>query len=322
MIFARAIAWLMLCAAVMQMTAQASCLPGQGLPEGWRQDEHAGQVLIKGGRFQLGGQGGYADERPPVPTQVGDFWIDRTEVTNAQFSAFVQATGHVTDAERQGGAAVFTVPTADAMRKRPLAWWAFVKGANWQHPHGADSSLHGKAQYPVVLVSRADALAYARWLGRDLPTEAEWEFAAKAGQEGPQLDAAPRTRQGKPAANYWQGNFPMLDTAEDGYPGMAPVGCFAPNAWGLYDMIGNAWEWTKDRYSGPHQSHANGDPAQAQGQPSRPVNANAPQAKAVIKGGSFLCSPDYCVRYRASAREAQEPDMPTSHVGFRTVSRS
>jgi sulfatase modifying factor 1 len=307
----------------MAPAAPAHCLGGPLLPEGWRQQPHAGQVQIQGGSFQLGSQAGYADERPTVPTQVAPFWMDRTEVSNAQFASFVKATGYVTDAERQGGAAVFAMPSAQALQREPLAWWRFVKGANWQHPTGPASDLRGKDRYPVVLVTQADALAYARWLGRDLPTEAEWEYAAKAGQAGPALDAAPRNAQGKPGANYWQGNFPLLNTAEDGYRGLAPVGCFAPNAWGLYDTIGNAWEWTRDPYSGTHQGHANGDPAAVWPASSSGASSASPaRSKVVIKGGSFLCSPDYCVRYRASAREAQEPDLPTSHVGFRTVSRS
>lgn len=296
--------------------AVAACQAAPLLPKGWPGTPHAGQVAVAAGAFTLGSQDGYADERPTVPTQVAAFWIDRTEVTNAQFAAFVKATGHVTDAERQGGAAVFVPPAAQDLRQRDLAWWRYVKGANWRHPAGPASHLRGKERYPVVLVTQRDALAYAHWLGRDLPTEAEWEYAAKAGQQSPALDAAPRSAQGKPTANYWQGNFPLLNTAEDGHTGLAPVACFAPNAWGLFDTIGNAWEWTKDAYSGPHQSHANGDPA-----PVVPGHAQSTAAKAVIKGGSFLCSPDYCVRYRASAREAQEPDLATSHVGFRTVSR-
>ncbi|MGC4059636.1 MAG: formylglycine-generating enzyme family protein [Aquabacterium sp.] len=292
------------------------CAGGPALPSGWPNGLHAGQVRVAAGEFSMGSQHGYADERPALPSRVASFWIDRTEVTNAQFAAFVAATGHVTSAERQGGTAVFAVPTPAELKARPMAWWRYVKGADWRHPQGPSSSIKGKANWPVVHVTQADALAYAQWLGRDLPTEAEWEYAAKAGRQGPELDAAPRNAQGKPAANYWQGNFPLLDTAEDGHAGVAPVGCYAPNAWGLYDMIGNVWEWTKDAYRGPRQPHANGDPALVQ---PRPVSLD--QGKAVIKGGSYLCAPDYCVRYRASARESQEPDVATSHVGFRTVSR-
>ncbi|WP_374319432.1 formylglycine-generating enzyme family protein [Aquabacterium sp.] len=300
---------------LMQSVSWAGCLTGSLLPTGWRHDPHAGQAAIPAGQVVLGTDNGYADERPGSPQQVASFWIDRTEVTNAQFSAFVRATGYVTDAERRGGAAVFHIPSERELNSRAVAWWRVVKGADWRHPEGPGSTIAHRERYPVVLVTQADALAYARWLGRDLPTEAEWEYAAKAGKQGPQLDAAPRDAQGHPAANYWQGSFPVLDLAEDGHAGLAPVGCYAPNAFGLYDVIGNAWEWTRDVYSGPHQSHANGDPSVLR---SPPV---ATQPRVVIKGGSYLCSPDYCVRYRAAARESQEPDMPTSHVGFRTVSR-
>lgn len=283
---------------------------------------HAGQVWVPGGLSVLGSDDGYADEGPRQSVQVQGFWMDRTEVTNAQFAAFVRATGHVTDAERQGGAAIFQVPDAEALRSRPLAWWRFEREANWRQPRGPGSSIQGHEREPVVLVTRADALAYARWLGRDLPTEAEWEHAAKARSATRRIEAGPRDSQGRPTANYWQGNFPLLDTAEDGHAGLAEVGCYAPNALGLYDMIGNAWEWTKDTYGGARQPHANGDVAfLARGLLNVSTHGAAQPAKAVIKGGSFLCAPDYCVRYRASAREAQEPDLPTTHVGFRTVSR-
>jgi sulfatase modifying factor 1 len=283
--------------------------------------QHAGQVWVPGGEFMLGSDEGYADEAPPLRTSVKGFWMDRTEVTNAQFAAFVKATAYVSEAERQGSGAVFTVPDPDGLRSRPLAWWRFVKGANWRQPQGPGSSLRGHEQAPVVLVTQADALAYARWLGRDLPTEAEWEYAAKARKAERPIVAGPRDASGRPTANYWQGNFPLLDTAEDGHAGLAPVGCYAPNALGLYDMIGNAWEWTKDRDQGPRQGHANGDAAQVRPLLTTSQPRPDPASKVVIKGGSFLCSPDYCVRYRASAREAQEPDLPTAHVGFRTVSR-
>jgi formylglycine-generating enzyme required for sulfatase activity len=236
-------------------------------------------------------------------------------VTNAQFAAFVKATGYVSDSERQGGAVVFHTPTRDEMNARDLAWWTWVKGAAWNHPTGPGSTLEGRMNQPVTMVTQADALAYARWLGRDLPTEAEWEYAGKAGREGAELDTAPRDEHGKPSANYWQGVFPVLNTNEDGHVGLAPVGCYAANDFKLYDMIGNAWEWTKDVYTGPHQSHTNGDTA-AVAPPSR--KHDTPM---VIKGGSFLCSRDYCVRYRAASREQQEADLPASHIGFRTVMR-
>ena len=241
--------------------------------------------------------------------------MDRTEVTNAQFAAFVKATGHVTTAERQGGAAVFQVPSAEALQSRPLAWWRFVEGASWRHPEGPGSSLAGRGARPVVQVTVADALAYARWLGRDLPTEAEWEYAAKAGRSPTDVDAAPVDARGRPTANYWQGSFPLNDLAQDGHAGLAPVGCYPANTWGLYDLIGNAWELTVDEDAGPRQGHANGDPSTLRD--GRGLAGH----RVVIKGGSFLCAQDYCVRYRASARESQESDLATSHVGFRTISR-
>jgi formylglycine-generating enzyme required for sulfatase activity len=244
--------------------------------------------------------------------------MDQTEVTIAQFSAFASATSYVTEAEKQGGAVVFHRPTEDELRQRPYAWWSFVKGADWRHPSGPGSDITGRENYPVTLVTEADALAYAHWLGRDLPTEAEWEYAGKAGHEDDQLDVAPTDANGKPLANYWQGMFPVYDEGKDGHKGLAPVGCYTANAFHLYDMIGNAWEWTKDAYTGPHQSHANGDPAAVLSAYREPGQSNQPM---VIKGGSFLCAPDYCVRYRASARESQERDLGATHVGFRTVLR-
>ena len=297
--------------------SETQCERYAGLPAGWRDDPKAGMVHLHGGTFVLGSTRGYQDERPAGDgrTRVGGFWIDQTDVTNAQFAAFVNATGYVTDAEKQGGAAVFHSPTRAEMDARDLAWWTWVKGASWRHPQGEGSGIEHLMNQPVTLVTQADALAYARWLGRDLPTEAEWEYAAKGGNEGADLDTAPRNAQGKPAANYWQGVFPVLNTNDDGHVGLAPVGCYAANGFKLYDMIGNAWEWTKDVYTGAHQSHTNGDTA-----------AVAPSTRRhdtpmVIKGGSFLCSRDYCVRYRASSREQQEADLPASHIGFRTLLR-
>ena len=296
--------------------ARAACLPANGLPAQWPSAAHAGQVAVPAGRFVKGSMDGYADERPLRPVEVQAFWIDATEVSNAQFRRFAQATGYVTEAERAGASAVFVVPTEQALRSRPMAWWRRVQGANWRHPDGPGSTLLGKDAWPVVHVTLADAQAYARWLGRELPTEAEWEYAAKAGRQGPELDVAPRDLKGRPQANYWQGNFPLLDTAEDGHRGVAPVGCYAPNPWGLYDMVGNVWEWTADAHAGVIQGHANGDPAAVYTAPAQLGD------RMVIKGGSYLCSPDYCVRYRASAREAQGARVSSSHVGFRTIQRA
>ncbi|CAJ0815722.1 formylglycine-generating enzyme family protein [Ralstonia flaminis] len=307
-------------------TANA-CAHYAGLPPGWRQDTRAGMVHVSSGSFTFGTTLGYPDERPAQgagKTRVSGFWIDQTEVTNAQFATFVATTGYVTDAERQGGAVVFHVPDTAELQARPYAWWRWVKGADWRHPTGPDSKLIDVDNQPVTRVTQADALAYAHWLGRDLPTEAEWEYAGKAGQDGADLETAPRDGNGKPGANYWQGIFPVLDTAEDGHAGIGPVGCYAANGFALYDMIGNVWEWTRDAYTGPHQSHANGDTRAVAvlDQPQRfGQNSNQPNRPTVIKGGSFLCSPDFCVRYRASAREAQEADLPAAHIGFRTILR-
>jgi formylglycine-generating enzyme required for sulfatase activity len=303
--------------AFLPLGSEAACRSYSGLPEGWRKEEHAGMVWVEGGSFLFGSDKGYPDERPAGDgrTKVTGFWIDQTEVTVAQFASFVQATGYVTEAERQGGAAVFHQPSEDELRQKPLAWWSWVKGADWRHPSGPGSSIAGKENHPVTLVTLADAQAYAKWLGRDLPTEAEWEYAGKAGRADNQLDTAPSDANGKPAANYWQGVFPVYNAKTDGHEELAPVGCYAANHFHLYDMIGNAWEWTRDPYTGPHQSHANGDTAAATAAYRRSSQAM------VIKGGSFLCSPDYCVRYRASARESQERDLATTHIGFRTILR-
>jgi len=297
--------------------SEQQCEAYSGLPAHWRSDAQAGMVHLRGGEFVLGSSAGYEDERPAGDgkTRVGGFWIDQTDVTNAQFAAFVDATGYLSEAERQGGGAVFHQPTLAELDARPLAWWRWVDGASWRHPAGPGSDLSGIASQPVTLVTQADALAYAHWLGRDLPSEAEWEYAGKAGHDGAELDTAPRDARGKPTANYWQGVFPLVNNNEDGHIGLSPVGCYAANDFKLYDMVGNAWEWTKDVYSGAHQSHSNGDIAAVAPAGRR---HNTPM---VIKGGSFLCARDYCVRYRAASREQQEADLPASHIGFRTILR-
>ncbi len=293
------------------------CRRYAGVPDGWAKQAHAGMVSIPGGEFEPGSINGYPEERPAGKVAVEPFWMDRTEVTNAQFARFVEATGYVTETERMGGAAVFRQPASGAGQGE-MDWWHYVEGASWRHPEGPSSDLAGRRNEPVTLVTYRDALAYARWLGRDLPTEAEWEWAARGNGKGEQLDREPRDTHGKALANYWQGIFPIVNSGDDGFSGRSPVGCFPANGYGLHDMIGNVWEWTQDTYTGHGQGQANGDPSRAYEQ----GRAGTPGQKIkTIKGGSFLCSSDYCARYRSAARHPQEADLGTTHVGFRTVLR-
>ena len=256
-------------------------------------------VWVPGGRFTMGEDARYPEEGPPREVEVEGFWMSRTEVTNAEFTKFVAATGYRTEAERdppaipgappemlEAGSAVFRVPTPENRN-----WWMWVPGANWRRPSGPDSTIAGRDADPVVQVTYNDALAFARWAGASLPSEEQWEFAARAG--APALPE-PVDASGKPTANTYQGVFPARDTGEDGFTARAPVGCFAANAFGLHDMIGNVWEWTTN-----------------EARPGQPVN--------VIKGGSYLCAANYCARYRPAARQFQERDLGTDHIGFRLV---
>lgn len=310
-------------AAVLHFSSDARpvpvCTVYSGLPDGFGHRPAAGMLRVPGGQLTLGSASGYRDELPvPMPVTVQAFWMDRTEVTNAQFSAFVTATGYVTDAEREGAGAVFRPTVPGAASQGPSDWWAWTAGANWRQPEGAQRSTAAVANEPVVLITRADAMAYAQWLGHDLPTEAEWEWAARGGGSAERVDREPRDPAGRPVANYWQGIFPDLNTKEDGFAALAPVGCFAANGYGLFDMIGNVWELTRDFYAGAHQPHGNGTPAAS----AKAGGGSDRQGKAsVIKGGSFMCAASYCIRYRAAARHPQEADLPTSHAGFRTVLR-
>jgi formylglycine-generating enzyme len=314
--FAAATALMLAASGCHRSSAQATsplgdrgrCGAYSGLPENWGKDPHAGMVHVEGGSFDLGSERGYADERPLRHSRVESFWIDRTEVTNAEFASFVDATGYVTEAEFHTGAAVFRKPDPGV----PVAegsWWHLVAGADWRHPEGPGSNIDGRGHEPVVDVTYADAQAYAKWLGRSLPSEAQWEYAAKAGLPNDLSDSALRDAQGHPQANFWQGHFPFEDSGEDGYSGRAPVGCYAPNPWGLQDMVGNVWEWTTDI--------GQSDPG---GSEQVPVLTGVASPRHIIKGGSFLCSADYCVRARAASRQAQEVDLPASHLGFRTLS--
>lgn len=294
-----------------ELGSTASCLAYSGMPEGWREDTQAGMVRVAGGEFVFGSEAGYTDERPEQQTAVETFWIDRTEVTVAQFAAFVKATDYVTEAEREGGGAVFRIPQAEELTRLLYPWWEYRQGADWRHPQGPGS--HAQPNQPVTLVTFNDASAYAAWLGHELPTEAQWEYAAKAGRtQDPDMDKEPRDNQGQPSANFWQGHFPLQNNLEDGYLGVAPVGCYPANAFGLFDMVGNVWEQTSDVYASRHERG-----------PERvgPVNAK-PNRGMVVKGGSHLCAQDYCVRYRPSAREAHEANLPISHIGFRTVKKA
>ncbi|MES2149460.1 MAG: formylglycine-generating enzyme family protein [Pseudomonadota bacterium] len=278
---------------------------------------HPGMVWVPAGRFEFGDTV-YPEEQPIRSTSVDGFWIDRTEVSNDQFAQFVAATGYVTVAEqpvdtrahpnlppamRQSGAVVFRMPEKIDGRDDLRQWWSYLPGANWRHPGGPDTNIAGHGAYPVVAVTIADARAYAAWKGHMLPSEAQWEWAAR----GARPQAAPEHEQPK-EANTWQGPFPLINTAEDGYLGLAPVACFKPNALGLFDMIGNVWEITADVFVSGHA---------APDQMPRMIAGDGVQH--VIKGGSYLCAPNYCMRYRAGAREAQDDDLAASHLGFRTI---
>lgn len=247
-----------------------------------------GRVAIPAGVVLLGEDG---DGRPGRTVEVAAFRIDRHEVTNRQFAAFVAATGYRTQAEREGRSALFVQPTEPVPLDNAGRWWRFVDGANWRHPHGAGSSIAGHDDDPVVHVTREDAQAYARWAGGRLPTEAQWERAARGRQQSP-VDPASWAfdKAGKARANVWEGPFPAANTANDGYPGLAPVGCFEANDFGLHDMVGNVWEWTEGE-----------------------------DALGLVKGGSYLCAMNYCANFRPAGFQAQEYDLGTSHIGFRVA---
>ena len=296
----------------------------------------AGMVFIKGGAFQMGARPMRQEEGPPRLMRVGSFWIDLTDVTNAEFARFVAATGYVTLAERPLDPKAYPQLSGDQLKPSgivfvgsaspagsdPGQWWRVAPGANWRRPSGPASSIEGEEALPVVQIAWDDAMAYARWLGHDLPTEAEWEYAAQGGKGATRFVWGDAPLDPKhPQANVWQGVFPALDTGVDGFKARAsPVGCFPPNGFGLYDMAGDVWQWTKDWYR-PNIDPA---PGASQSGPSQSAafDPGDPGArKHVIKGGSFLCAPNYCYRYRPAAREPGPSDTGENHIGFRTVLR-
>lgn len=289
---------------------------------------HPGMVWVPAGTLSLGDTV-YAEESPVRKVPVPGFWMDRTEVTNAQFAAFVQATGYVTVAERAvdpkvhpelppdlrlPGAVVFVSPTSLSGDGNPAQWWRYLAGANWRHPGGQATSIAGREAFPVVNLTFQDAQAYARWAGRELPSEAQWEWAAREAQAH-----APLTHDQPVQANTWQGLFPVANSAQDGFVGLAPVGCYAPNALGLFDMLGNVWEITRDPYTASHAVLVDEAEVHASAIAGRTPGAPGQVPSHVIKGGSFLCAPNYCMRYRPGARQAQEDDLAVSHLGFRTI---
>ncbi len=290
-----------------------------------------GSVWVEGAEFVMGDDAGYRDEGPARRVRVDGFWIDAHEVTNAQFADFVTATDYVTVAERtpdpskipgapaamlQPGSAVFAPSEASAGG----LWWSYVPGASWRAPAGPGSSIDGLDAHPVVHIAFEDALAYANWAGGRLPTEAEFELAARGGLDGEVFAWGGRelAPDGEHRANTWQGIFPAVDTAEDGYSGAAPVGCFSANTYGVHDLVGNVWEWTADWYAPRHDPRDVDNP---QGPPeARSYDPNTPGFPVkVLKGGSYLCAPNYCRRYRPAARQAQDTGLGASHIGFRLV---
>jgi formylglycine-generating enzyme required for sulfatase activity len=307
-----------------------------------------GMVWIPGGEFSMGctdptlcvdgGHETMPDARPIHRVYVDGFWIDKTDVTNEQFARFVKATGYVTIAEQTpkaedfpgappenlvAGSTVFTptdhpVPLDDLLR-----WWRYVHGANWRHPAGPQSNIQGREKYPVVQVAYADAVAYAKWAGKRLPTEAEWEFAARGGLSGKVYAWGDEFHPGgKFMANTFQGQFPAIDSGEDGFAGIAPVAQFPPNGYGLFDMSGNVWQWCSDWYRPDYYatlSAAGGVARNPQG-PATPFDPAEPkQKKRVHRGGSFLCTDQYCTRYMVGTRGKGEESTASNHVGFRCV---
>ena len=304
----------------------------------------ADMIFIRGGTFRMGSDRHYAEEAPAHAVAVDGFWIDATPVTNAQFRRFVEVTGHVTWAEispdpkdypgakpsmLKAGGLVFTPPKRPVDLRDWSQWWSFTFGASWRRPYSKGSHIGGLDDHPVVQIAYKDAEAYARWAGKQIPSEAEWEFAARGGLVDTEFAWGDQfTPDGKHMANTWQGEFPRENLKSDGWARTSPVRAFPANGYGVFDMIGNVWEWTADWYSQKHE----GDAPKACCVPQNPRGAAMEASydpelpsiripRKVLKGGSHLCAPNYCRRYRPAARHAEPVDTSTSHVGFRCVLR-
>jgi formylglycine-generating enzyme required for sulfatase activity len=299
-----------------------------------------GMVWIEGGTFLMGSDRHYPEEAPAHRVQVSGFWIDRHPVTNAQFQKFFEATGHLTIAEvapdprdyrgalppiLEPHSLVFARPNPPADLDDIQNWWTCVRGADWRHPDGPNSSIRGLEDHPVVHVAYRDAQAYAIWAGKMLPTEAQWEFAARGGLESAEFpwgdEAMP---EGRHMANVWHGRFPAQRLASHGYERTSPVGAFPPNGYGLFDMVGNVWEWTADWYR-PRHAPGEGIPVDPRGGLRKEsFAAKQPRnriPRKVLKGGSYLCGPEHSYRYRPAARHPHPVETPACHIGFRCIIR-
>jgi|HubBroStandDraft_6_1064221.scaffolds.fasta_scaffold06919_5 sulfatase modifying factor 1 len=324
------------------MVTSMSAKPSHSIGHTANASPTADMIWIPGGSFRMGSDRHYPEEAPVHRVTVDGLWIDPTPVTNGQFRRFVEATGYVTWAEiapdpkdypgalphmLKAGGLVFTQPKKRVDLRDWSQWWNFTFGANWRRPYGKGSHIGGLDDHPVVQIAYKDAEAYAKWAGKALPTEAEWEFAARGGLDGAEFAWGEAfTPGGKHMANTWQGNFPLDNELADGFARTSPVRAFPANGYGVHDMIGNVWEWTTDWYSAWHTADApkaccvpenpRGAAVEASYDPNQP-DIRIPRK--VLKGGSHLCAPNYCRRYRPAARHAEPVDTSTSHVGFRCI---
>jgi formylglycine-generating enzyme required for sulfatase activity len=323
---------------IMQIDSMLKTIPQQ------KDASHTGMVWIDGSEFLMGAtkeEHGFAEEYPQHTVQVNGFWMDATEVTNAEFTDFVNATGYITTAERKPdwemmklqlpantekppdsllapGALVFTPTQSEVSLNDASQWWQFVRGANWQHPEGPGSSIEGKENHPVVQVSWEDAMAYCKWAGKRLPTEAEWEWAAKGKNKNAMYSWGNRELSDDfLPANTWQGNFPYSNLLQDKFYTTAPVKSFAPNENGLYDMSGNVWEWCADWMDANYYNTLSDKTVNPVG-PADGGTTTHPHQK-VLKGGSFLCNASYCTGYRVARRSSNGWDTGSNHTGFRCV---